>query len=339
MNISSILDRLADRRDMDLPLAHTAFAALMDGEMSPAQAGAFLLTLRAKGETSVEMAAAVSAAMERARLVTGIEGDYIDIVGTGGDGKHSFNCSTATALTMAGLGYQVVKHGNRAVSSSCGAGDVLESAGYPLDLGPDGIRESVRRLHFAFAFAPHFHPCFKHIAPIRRELGVRTLFNLLGPLINPARPAYMMLGVANDELVPVIAASLAESGHYKRALVLHGAGGYDEVTAFGRTHARLVEGGRVTEMEIDPVQLGFTAPAGEGELKVESKEEAREVLMAVLQGKGNPAMMDMLALNVAVAISLFEPDLDRHLCVARAREAVSSGVGGKVLEKIMKQRL
>lgn len=334
ISIPTILNALADSEDLTPAEAETAFSALADGDMTPAQAGAFLLTLRAKGETPQEMAAAVNCVLQRANLITGIHGDYVDIVGTGGDNKHSFNCSTATALTMAGLGYSVVKHGNRAVSSSCGAGDVLEKLGYPLQLDAPGIARLVEKTRFAFAFAPNFHPCFRNIAPIRRELGTRTLFNLLGPLVNPSRPPLMMLGVASEPLVPVIAEALAKTGRYKRALVVHGSGGYDEVTAFGPATARLVVGDSVQEMEIDPVQLGFAAPEKEEDLRVESKEEAEAALLAVISGKGNRAMSDMVALNTAVCISLFEPGLDRHECVARARKAVADGVGAKILEQL-----
>ncbi len=330
MTISDILNVLADGRELSPDMAAQAFHALMDGQMTPAQAGAFLLMMRARGESPLEMGAAVEVALSRANLVTGIEGDYMDIVGTGGDGKLSFNCSTATALTMAGLGYPIVKHGNRAVSSACGAGDVLESLGYPLDLDAEGIRRSLLRHHFAFCFAPNFHPSFRNISPIRRELGVRTLFNLLGPLINPSRPTHMMLGVANPELVPIIGQVLARGG-YSSALVFCGAGGYDEITAFGPAAACRVEKDRIVEMVIDPVELGFHAPDCEAALRVESREEASRVLRDILQGGGPDAMREMVALNVAVAISLFDPALDRHLCVARARKAVADGVGANVV--------
>ena len=326
MTMASILDTLADGRDLTQEQAEQAFAALMDGKMTPAQAGAFLLTLRAKGESATEIAAAVSCALERSKPVRGIAGDYVDIVGTGGDGKKSFNCSTATAIVMAALGFRVVKHGNRAVSSSSGAADVLESLGYPLTLDAEGVRDSVQRSGFAFQFAPHFHPCFKNIGPIRRELGVRSLFNLLGPLINPSRPTHMMLGVAKPELVPVIAEVLAQGG-YKRAIVLCGAGGYDEATTFGPATACSVTNGVIEPMEIDPQALGFEAPASEDELRVETPLEARRVLLDVLAGRGPKAMTEMVALNVALCISIFEPDTDRMTCVRRARRALAEGVG------------
>lgn len=331
MTLSTILNTLAAGRDLSPEMAGEAFTALMHGELSPAQAGAFLLTLRAKGETANEIAAAVQASLDCAHLVTGIQGEYIDIVGTGGDGKFSFNCSTATALTLAGMGYRVVKHGNRAVSSSSGAADALEQLGYPLTLQAEGIKRSVDRYGFAFCMAPNFHPGFKNVGPVRRELGVRTIFNLLGPLINPSRPTHMMMGVASPELVPVIAETLAKGG-YKRAIAVCGAGGYDEVTAFGPATAMSVRDGVVAPMEIDPSALGFAPPASEDDLRVGSKEEASTVLRDILHGCGSKAMMDMVALNVAVAISLFEPDTDRHVCVERARRAVAEGAGGKLID-------
>lgn len=337
MNIASILDCLADRRDLTPAEAEYAFAALMDGEMTAAQAGAFLLTLRMKGETAQEMAAAVQCALDRAHLVTNVAGDYADIVGTGGDGKHSFNCSTVTALTLAGMGELIVKHGNRAVSSSSGAGDAVEQLGYPLDLDADGICDSVEKSGFAFCFAPHFHPSFKNIGPIRRELGVRTLFNLLGPMINPSRPPLLMMGVATPELVPAIAAVLGQRGSYKRALVVCGAAGYDELTLFGRATACLVEGSNVRRIVLDPAEWGFNSvlPTEENEaaLRVETREEAGAALRALLSGGGSPAMAEMVAFNVAVGLWLFHPELCRQECTERARRALAEGVGMRVVNK------
>ena len=333
MTIATILDQLAQGHNLSAAEANNAFASLMDGQLTAAQAGALLLGLRAKGETAAEMQSAVQNALERACLIPGVEGDYADVVGTGGDGKHSFNCSTTTALVLAGMGYRIIKHGNRAASSSSGAADALESLGYSLDLHPDGIRESLKMHNFAFAFAPHFHPSFKHIGPIRRELGVRTLFNLLGPLINPSRPPLMMLGVAAPEFVPLVAHTLAASGHYKRAYVFCGALGYDELTVFGPATACLVQGELVQDLVIDPKDWGFTEPpASPDELRVETREEAAAALRALLAGQGSRAMADMVAFNVALGIRLFEPDRSASECGARAREAVASGVGMRVVQ-------
>ena len=169
--ISRILDSLAAGQDLTADMAAAGFADIMDGRMTPAQAGCFLMGLRMKGETPLEMAHAVGIALGRANRVEGLEGDCIDVVGTGGDGRNSFNCSTATALTLAGMGYRVVKHGNRAVSSSCGSADALEGLGFPLDVAPEDVRRLLDERNFAFLFAPNFHPAFRNVGPIRRELG------------------------------------------------------------------------------------------------------------------------------------------------------------------------
>lgn len=330
MTIAPILDKLADGINLEPSEAKYAMTELMDGHLSPAQAGALLLTLRAKGETAEELAAAVEVCLSRAVAVTGIEGEYIDIVGTGGDGKHSFNCSTCTALILAGMGYQVLKHGNRAVSSSSGAADALECVGYPLNLDPEGIKESLKKSGFAFCLAPHYHPGFKNIVPIRRELGVRTLFNLLGPMINPSRPTHMMMGVAKPEMVDKIARVLALGG-YRRALVIHGAGGYDEATAFGPVTAALIEEGEVKPFRFDPADYGFTPPASEDELRVETREEAEAAVRSVLSGQGTKAMNDMVTINLSLALSLLAPELDMQSCVSRARMAVAQGVAMKVI--------
>ena len=332
MSISSILDKLADGFDLTPDEAVFAMTELMDGRLTQSQAGALLLTLRAKGETARELAAAVQVCLNRAVQVSGIQGDYIDIVGTGGDGKHSFNCSTCAALVLAGMGYQVLKHGNRAVSSSSGAADALESLGYPLNLDPEGIKKSLKQCGFAFCLAPHFHPGFKNIVPIRRELAVRTLFNLLGPMINPSRPTHMMMGVAKPELVSVIADVMALGG-YRRALVIHGAGGYDEATTFGPVNARLIENGKVHDFSFDPADYGFTAPASDEDLRVETREEAEAAVRNVLQGKGSKVMQDMVAVNVALALHIINPDLDMSACVSRARMAVSDGIALNVVAK------
>ncbi len=333
MTISEILKKLTERRDLTAQEANEAFTRLMDGELTPSQAGAFLFGLSAKGETAPEMHAAVENALKRAKLVEGIDGDYADIVGTGGDGKMSFNCSTATAITLAGMGYRIVKHGNRAASSTSGAGDALELLGYPLNLDAEGIKASLEAYRFAFAFAPHFHPCFKYVAPIRRELGIRTIFNILGPLINPSRPPLMMLGVASPALVHPVAETLAATGRYKRAYVFCGAGGYDELTLFGPATACFVQGKQVQPVELNPIEWGFThKPSAEGELSVHSKEEAGEVLRAILCGKGSPAMAEMVAFNVALGVKLFDPGADISVCAQKARDAVAQGLGDRVVQ-------
>ena len=309
--ISRILDALAAGQDLTADMAAAGFADIMDGRMTPAQAGCFLMGLRMKGETPLEMAHAVGIALGRANRVEGLEGDCIDVVGTGGDGRNSFNCSTATALTLAGMGYRVVKHGNRAVSSSCGSADALEGLGFPLDVAPEDVRRLLDERNFAFLFAPNFHPSFRNVGPIRRELGIRTLFNLLGPLINPARPTHILLGVARPELVELLAETLRQS-HIRKAAVVYGAGGYDEVTPLGSTKMMIIHNGRLTPMSLDPLDYGIQ-PCNPEELAVHSKSEAVDVLKNILAGKGPRAMMDMVILNVGVAMFLLEEHMDLYL--------------------------
>ena len=327
--ISRILDALAAGQDLTADMAAAGFADIMDGRMTPAQAGCFLMGLRMKGETPLEMAHAVGIALGRANRVEGLEGDCIDVVGTGGDGRNSFNCSTATALTLAGMGYRVVKHGNRAVSSSCGSADALEGLGFPLDVAPEDVRRLLDERNFAFLFAPNFHPSFRNVGPIRRELGIRTLFNLLGPLINPARPTHILLGVARPELVELLAETLRQS-HIRKAAVVYGAGGYDEVTPLGPTKMMIIHNGRLTPMSLDPLDYGIQ-PCNPEELAVHSKSEAVDVLKNILAGKGPRAMMDMVILNVGVAMFLLEEHMDLSVCMAKAREAVCAGIGRRTL--------
>ena len=332
MNITAIIDKLAEGIDLTAEEAAYGMAELMDGKLPPAVAGAFLLLLRVKGETPTELTAAVQSCLSRAVPVKGLPEGCIDIVGTGGDGKNSFNCSTVSALIVAGLGYKVCKHGNRAVSSTSGAADALESVGYPLGLDAEGVRRSMEKSGFAFCLAPNFHPGFRAIVPIRKQLGVRTLFNVLGPMINPARPDFLMMGVAKPAMLDSIAAVLARCG-YRRALVLHGAGGYDEATTFGPVQARLVENGEVRKADFDPAELGFTPPAGgEAALTVSTTEEARAAVRVLLHGQGSPAMRDMVALNVAAALHLLEPDESLKDCADRARRAVADAVALPVLQ-------
>ena len=320
---------LASGQDLTADMASAGFSALMDGTMTPSQAGSFLMGLRMKGESPLEMAHATRAALARAVRVDGIEGSYIEVVGTGGDGRSSFNCSTGTALTLAGMGYQVVKHGNRAVSSKCGSADALEGLGVNLDVNPAEVGKILHDQNFVFLFAQRFHPCFRNIAPIRNELGIRTLFNLLGPLINPSRPTHILLGVARPNLVKLMAETLAQSSVH-RAAVVCGAGGYDEITPIGPNEMIILDDGKLEPLTLNPADYGIPACTPE-DLAVSSRDEAVAVLRELLAGRGPEAMRNMLALNVGMSIYLLEGKLPLATCIAKAREALASGVGGRVL--------
>lgn len=231
---------------------------------------------------------------------------------------------------MAGLGYRVVKHGNRAVSSKCGSADALEALGLPLHDNPASVLAMLEKSNFAFLFAPHFHPAFKNIGPLRKELGLRTLFNILGPMINPARPSHLLMGVARPELVPLVAETLLQN-NLSRAAVVCGAGGYDEMTPIGKSEIALIEDGKIRYFIFDPADYGIESCKVE-DLAVHSKEEAVGVLKDLLRGQGPRAMLDMITLNVALAILLMEEDFDLDMAMAKARDAVNFGAGMKVLE-------
>ena len=329
-DMAAILERLAARQDLTAEMAASAFAALMDGRLTAAQAGALLMGLRMKGESALELAHASRAALARAVAVEGIGGTCIDVVGTGGDGRHSFNCSTAASLTLAGMGYRVVKHGNRAVSSTCGSADALEALGVDLDADAAAVAESAAQRNFAFLFAPRFHPAFKNIGPLRRELGVRTLFNILGPMINPARPSHLLMGVARPELVDLVAQTLRQTP-LRCGAVVCGAGGYDELTPMGPAHVALLRGGEVSQLRLDPADFGLSHACRPGDLAVKNREEAVAILRELLAGRGPEVMLDMVALNVGLAVFLLEDGLDLASAMRRGRDAVRAGLGREVL--------
>lgn len=330
VNMRSVLNTLAEGEDLSAIQASAAFDALMDGRLPLVQAGSLLMGLRIKGTTPIELAQAARAALGRAVRLPTIEGDVFDVVGTGGDSHDSFNCSTATALTIAGLGYQVVKHGNRAITSKCGSADVLERVGIPLDLPPEEVPTYLKKRNFAFLFAPKYHPAFRNLEPIRKDLAIRTIFNLLGPLINPARPNRILLGAAKPELVRLMAEALSQA-NVRTGAVICGAGGYDEVSTLGPTQITFVQEGELRDALLDPAEFGI-ALGQEEDLKVTSPEHAEQILRELLKGRGPKPMQDMLVLNVGVALHiLHDCQLDMRTCMAKAREAVAAGVGAKVL--------
>lgn len=340
IQMASIMESLARGENLSAETAAVAFSRLMDGELSASQAGALLLGLRAKGETPEEVSEAALAVLVRAVSVPPVSEDCIDIVGTGGDNKSSFNCSTATSLTLAGMGHKVLKHGNRSVSSKCGSADVLEQLGLPLDTPPESVARLLRDEGFVFLFAPRYHPSFQHVMPIRRELGVRTLFNILGPLVNPARPGRHFLGVADPSQLSLVAETLARTSSGRGAVVC-GAGGYDELTTLGEARIIFVDNGTVRPGKLDPADYGFT-PCAEQDLAVQGPEHAAAVMRELLHGKGPEPMREMLALNLAFALYLIrsgpdeETDKDHGYnrkrmaqSVKEARQAVAQGAGKK----------
>ncbi|MDR0354913.1 MAG: anthranilate phosphoribosyltransferase [Deltaproteobacteria bacterium] len=330
--LSSVFESLGRGEDLDEETANRIFERLMDGELSQAQAGALLLSLRTKGETAVEVAAAATAILNRATAVNNLFAQTLDVVGTGGDNRFSFNCSTGTALTCAALGHKVLKHGNRSVSSSSGSADVLEKLGFDIEPSPAELSRRLAEDEFVFLYAPQHHPSFKHVMPVRRELGVRTLFNILGPLVNPARPTHRLIGVYQPELLDLMAGALARMGSVTAAVV-HGAGGYDELTPIGPAQVRLVHDDEITSLTLDPADYGL-APCSPEDLVISDPIEGAAVLRELLGGGGPRPMKDMLAFNVGLALLLLRGGTMAER-MNEAKKAVEDGVGGKMLPRVV----
>lgn len=330
--IQDALARLLDGQDLSRAEAREAMGEIMRGEATSAQIGGFLVALRLKGETVDEIAGCAEAMREHVLPVEPARADLVDTAGTGGDGAQTLNISTAAALVAAASGAGVAKHGNRAVSSASGSADVLEALGFELELEPARIAQSIDELGFGFMFAPTHHPAMRHAAPVRRELATRTIFNVLGPLTNPARARAQIVGVYSPELVPTIAGVLASLGA-DRAFVVHGAGGIDEFSPAGPNLVCEVAGGEVIRREIDPLDLGI-ARCAESDLRGGSPAENAAIIRAVFAGESGPRR-DAILLNAAGAIAAagHASDLDEGL--ERARETIDSGAAAARLDELV----
>jgi anthranilate phosphoribosyltransferase len=316
--------------------ADTAWAMheIMTGEATPAQVAGFAISLRAKGETAEEVNGLAATMVELANPVPDV-GDALDIVGSGGDRAHTVNVSTMAAIVAAAAGVPIAKHGNRAASSSCGAADLLEELGVAIDLGGDGVAACVAQVGIGFCFAPVFHPAFRFTAAPRRELGVPTVFNFLGPLTNPARPTSNAVGVADARMAPVVAAALAQRGN--RALVFRGDDGLDELTTTTTSHAWVVRDGVVRNAVIDPVEVGISLTSPE-ELRGADAAYNAKVAHAVFSGERGP-VRDTVLLNAAAGVAAFDgPDADGlveqlRAAIARCAAAIDDGRAAAKLDQ------
>jgi anthranilate phosphoribosyltransferase len=326
------LARLLDGESLSRADARSAMNTIMRGEATPAQIGGFLVALRLKGETADEIAGCAEAMREHVVAVHPKRDDLVDTAGTGGDGGRTFNISTAAALVAAAAGAAVAKHGNRAVSSASGSADVLEALGFELQLPPARIEHSIDELGFGFLFAPTHHPAMRHAAPVRRELAARTVFNVLGPLTNPAGARAQVVGVYSADLVQTLARVLADLGA-RRAFVVHGAEGIDELSPAGPNLVCEVVDGAVTEREIDPLELGVPRCDPE-ELRGGSPEDNARAIRDVFDG-GNGGRRDAILLNAAGAIAASGHARDLADGLGYAREALSSGAAAIRLEELI----
>ena len=331
--IQQALQRLLDGHDLGRDETREVMDEIMRGEATPAQIGGFLVALRAKGETPDEIAGCAEAMREHVLPVRPRRDDLVDTAGTGGDGAHTINISTAAALVAAAAGAAVAKHGNRAVSSACGSADVLEALGFALELEPDRIARSIDELGFGFLFAPAHHPGFRHAAPVRKELATRTVFNVLGPLTNPAGARAQVVGVYAPELVRTIAEVLARLGA-RRAFVVHGAGGIDELSPVGPNLVGEVVDGSVRERELDPeAELGLPRCSVE-ELRGGTPEENAAAIRDVFAG-GKGGRRSAILLNAAGAIAAGGHAADLREGLELARETIDSGAAAERLERLI----
>lgn len=318
-----VLATVVAGEDLDEDTAAGVLDDVMGGEVDPARTAGLLTALRTKGESAGEIAGFVRAMLHHVAPIE-LEGPLVDTCGTGGDGADTFNVSTVSAVVVAAAGVRVAKHGNRSASSRCGSADLLEAWGVAIDLPPAAVATCVRELGIGFLFARTFHPAMRHVGPIRASLGIRTVFNVLGPLSNPAGAQHQIVGVADPRLAPVMADALLRLGK-RHALVFCGHDGLDELTTTGPSQTWEVRDGRVTESTFDPLDVGI--PRAElSALQGGDVEDNVAVADAVLAGQPGPTA-DIVALNAGAALYAADVVASIGEGVTRAREVLASGVG------------
>ena len=331
MDIKQALNKIASREDLTGEEMRSVMHTIMSGEATPSQIGAFLMGMRVKGETVGEIAAAVSILREKMVPVEAPE-DVIDIVGTGGDGASTLNISTAASIVTAAAGVPVAKHGNRALSSKSGASDVLQALGINIDIGPDKISQCIREAGIGFMFAPAHHPAMKHVGPSRVELGMRTMFNLLGPQSNPAGARRYVLGVYDKKWVEPVAAALLANRAIS-AWVFHGADGLDELSTTGPSFVASIKGGDLRSFEITPEDAGLPR-ASIADLKGADPTYNASRLRGLLDGVKDP-YRDIVLLNAAAAFIVADRADDLEAGVRIAADAIDSGKARQVLDKLI----
>lgn len=333
MTPQAVLTALLEKRDLTRDEMLSVMKQIMGGALTPVQIAGILVALRAKGETVAEIAAAAEVMRELSTKVpVGVEAHLVDTCGTGGDGAHTFNISTTAAFVAAAAGVKIAKHGGRSVSSTCGSADVLEGLGVNMSLTPDQVAQSIHEIGLGFMFAPNHHSAMKYAAPVRRELGVRTLFNLLGPLTNPAGAKNQVMGVFRKDLCRPLAEALKSLGA-RHVMVVHGTDGMDEITRCGATHVAELKDGMIEEYAVDPEAFGMKLGSADT-LTAHNVDEAKAKLLSVLDNEPGAAR-DIVALNAGAAIYVggMAPTLEAG--VKKATHAIASGEAKAKLEQLI----
>ena len=331
--IQNAIERIINRENLTEEEAAQLMAQLMEGEATDAQIGALLTAARMKGETADEIAGFARAMRRKATRVETSREPLIDTCGTGGDGSHTFNISTTAAFIAAGAGAAVAKHGNRSVSSRCGSSNVLEALGVRIDAPPERVGQCIDEVGIGFLFAPTFHSAMRHVAGPRREMGVRTFFNIVGPMTNPADAKRQLLGVFDGAWTEPMATALGKLGS-ERAMVVHGAGGLDEISTTGPTRVSELRNGAVETYEMEPLEYGIRR-AEMSDLKGGDADENARILRAVLDGEEGPAR-GIAVLNAAAALKTAGVADSVKEGLERARESIRSGAAKRALEGLIR---
>ncbi len=330
--IKEAITALISGRSLTMEEAASVMEEIMEGEATPAQFGAFVTALRLKGET-VDEIVGLAKTMKAKAIPVSVAGPVVDTCGTGGDGSSTFNISTTAAFVVAGAGLKVAKHGNRAMSSQCGSADVLEALGVRIDLDAKQVQRCLQEVGIGFMFAPVFHPAMKYAAAPRREIGIRTVFNILGPLTNPAGARAQVVGVADGALLEKLALVLKSLG-CEHALIVHGEDGLDEITVTGKTQVCELKDGHITSYSISPEDFGLSQ-AGLDSLKGGTLDENAALLRGVLAGKPGP-QRDVVLMNAAAALLAGDRVETLKEGAALAEEVVDGGHALEKLEQLIK---
>lgn len=335
MPIKTAIGKVMNQESLTAAEAEEVMSQIMEGEATPAQIGAYLMALRMKGETVDEITGSARAMRRAAIQVKTLTSpdDLVDVVGTGGDGVGTFNISTTTAFVVAGAGQKVAKHGNRAASSKSGSADVLVALGANLELTPEQVAAAIDEVGLGFLFAVKHHPAMKHAIGPRREMGARTVFNILGPLTNPAGAKSLAVGVYDGKLTEPLAKVLGELGN-RSAMVFHGHGGLDELTTTGPNRISRLQDGRVTTETLDPAELGF-ARASQSELLGGTADENAQITRDILTGRRRDARRDVVLLNAAAALIAAGKATDFPTGLKLAADSIDSGAASEVLDRFV----
>lgn len=330
MQLNDLLEKLYSGQILTRGESQQLFQQLMQGKLTSEQLAGVLIALKIRGETAEEIAGAVTATLANAQPFPSPNYPFADIVGTGGDGSNTINISTASAIVAASMGLKIAKHGSRSVSSKTGASDLLTELGIQIQLAAEKSRQALDETNLCFLFAPHYHHGFKHAIPVRQTLGTRTLFNILGPLVNPAAPKHQLLGVYAPELLKHYAETVRELGHH-HSIIVHGSG-LDEVAVHGETQVAEIENGEIHYFRVTPEDFGVQRHNLE-QLKGGEPAENAQILTALLQGKGSPTQIDAVAVNVAMLMRLFG-ERDLHANAQRVKAVLATDQAYQTLRKL-----